>query len=702
MNAPVTTTLAFQNADLLAAIATGEAETAKGLAEAGNVHPNHLNRKIDLLSEEGFVAVPFSGPTHRVQLTEKGHQAVAELRRMTLQDSAATGAETLRHDQIIADPDNPRKLNLSDPADVAQLERLSESIAEKGLLNPIRVTPEPDGRFKLVAGERRWRAIGLLIEAGRLDGAHAIEVKISRDLSPLDRAIIALADNLQRADLHPLDKGHAFKAAMALGADKAAISSAVGVSVKHVEDMVNLVDKLPDDAKRRMRLPKDDPQYLGQKAAIGLIRVAKPKPALDLTPQQELILLEAWDACRGPAKRVHPLPAMATSGFIEIMGDAPTDLDIASSVRQLLEINRVDERHASLRIAPAFAVNPNVGKWLAELNYYTDPAGALAKVRAAVHGDLMVSDIAPGDYMTPWLRAPEPAGAEPTPAAETVSPDEPLSPAMLALAGVKSDKPVAETPREEESVKLTPSQRLALVELSHKLDNCPDLVTHGGEDLAPIGDWFISADAQALQQAYGLVAFMQLSDHGKLARLTWKAGEWFAANGFEPKPFGAGECLIDGDALFAERARANKPLAVSGGLYCTPWLNRAVARAKAPEPAKMPAPAPVPAVETTKPGTPAATPAAAETRPAISDGIEDVASANRLYAAVNQALRDSREEDDHWSTLASEDLAERAHQAVQDGDAMTAIVSLMGLIEREGHDDARNILVGRAEARAEP
>jgi ParB family chromosome partitioning protein len=88
--------------------------------------------------------------------------------------------------------------------DVDALQELAESIAEKGILQPLVVTPSdvPD-RYILIAGERRLRA-------SKLAGLTDVPV-IVRDVETQDRLELALIENIQRENLNPIDEGLAYQ-----------------------------------------------------------------------------------------------------------------------------------------------------------------------------------------------------------------------------------------------------------------------------------------------------------------------------------------------------------------------------------------------------------------------------------------------------------------------------------------------------------
>ncbi|MFY9551900.1 MAG: ParB/RepB/Spo0J family partition protein, partial [Thermoanaerobaculia bacterium] len=93
-------------------------------------------------------------------------------------------------DEIETNPDQPRR-------SVGDLEELRMSIESKGVLEPILVRPLPDGRFRIIAGERRFRAA---MEAG-LAEIPCIEL----DVPDNEVMEIALIENLHRRDLHPFE-----------------------------------------------------------------------------------------------------------------------------------------------------------------------------------------------------------------------------------------------------------------------------------------------------------------------------------------------------------------------------------------------------------------------------------------------------------------------------------------------------------------
>lgn len=95
-------------------------------------------------------------------------------------------------DKIVANPDQPRK-----SFDESALKELSNSIKQHGIIQPLVVSTHRDGLFRIVAGERRYRA-------SQLAGLKKLPV-IVRDHKELEEIEIALVENIQRVDLSPLE-----------------------------------------------------------------------------------------------------------------------------------------------------------------------------------------------------------------------------------------------------------------------------------------------------------------------------------------------------------------------------------------------------------------------------------------------------------------------------------------------------------------
>ena len=163
---------------------------------------------------------------------------------------------------IEPNPFQPRK-----SMDAAGLEELRDSILQHGVLQPVVVRRKNDGRYQLVAGERRWRA-------SRLAGLKRIPALVKDRVSDDDMLELALVENVQRRDLDPLERAHGYKAMMdQLALTQDAVSVKVGLKRSTVANHLRLLE-----------LP-----VKGQEAlAKGLISMGHARALLSLTDEVRL------------------------------------------------------------------------------------------------------------------------------------------------------------------------------------------------------------------------------------------------------------------------------------------------------------------------------------------------------------------------------------------------------------------------------
>jgi ParB/RepB/Spo0J family partition protein len=133
--------------------------------------------------------------------------------------------------------------NLDQPRqyfDEAKLQALAASVRERGILQPVLVRPLQDGKFQLVAGERRWRA-------ARIAGLRAIPALVSPydDLAALE---VGLIENMARQDLNPIEEARACATLVSeLGMTHQQIADRVGrghVTVWNLMHLLELSDEL--------------------------------------------------------------------------------------------------------------------------------------------------------------------------------------------------------------------------------------------------------------------------------------------------------------------------------------------------------------------------------------------------------------------------------------------------------------------------
>ncbi len=128
--------------------------------------------------------------------------------------------------------------------DEAQLRELADSIREHGMIQPLVVKRAGDSAYTLIAGERRWRA-ALLI------GLESVPVVV-KDVAPQQMLELALVENVQRADLNPLEEAQAYRQLIEeFGLTQEQVAQRVGKSRVAVANTLRLL-KLPESILKRL------------------------------------------------------------------------------------------------------------------------------------------------------------------------------------------------------------------------------------------------------------------------------------------------------------------------------------------------------------------------------------------------------------------------------------------------------------------
>ena len=163
-------------------------------------------------------------------------------------------------EQILPNPQQPRT-----KMDQEALQELAASIQEHGVIQPLIVSEDDDGQtYTLIAGERRWRA-------AKLAGLSMVPV-IERSVSERDQLEIALIENLQRADLSPLEMAEAYQhLAEEFSMTHDQIAQRVGKSRTSVTNTLRLLS-LPETVKQALA---DD--LITEGHARALLSLSKPQ-----------------------------------------------------------------------------------------------------------------------------------------------------------------------------------------------------------------------------------------------------------------------------------------------------------------------------------------------------------------------------------------------------------------------------------------
>lgn len=145
-------------------------------------------------------------------------------------------------ERLHPNPDQPRR---DFPREA--LEELAESIRAKGVIQPliVRESPTRSGGYEIVAGERRWRA-------AQLAQLHELPVLV-RELDDTEVLEVAIIENIQRADLNPVEEAMAYRQLMdRFGHTQEKLAEALGKSRSHIANQLRLLT-LPADVLGHLR-----------------------------------------------------------------------------------------------------------------------------------------------------------------------------------------------------------------------------------------------------------------------------------------------------------------------------------------------------------------------------------------------------------------------------------------------------------------
>jgi ParB family chromosome partitioning protein len=158
------------------------------------------------------------------------------------ESKSATGVLSLPIEKINANVNQPRQDFHDD-----DLAELAASITEKGIIQPIivRLDPNHDNNYQIVAGERRWRA-------AQLAQLHEVPV-IVREMDDIEMLEVAIIENVQRSDLNPVEEAVAFKQLMeSFHHTQEKLAKVLGKSRSHIANTLRLL-QLPEDVLGLLR-----------------------------------------------------------------------------------------------------------------------------------------------------------------------------------------------------------------------------------------------------------------------------------------------------------------------------------------------------------------------------------------------------------------------------------------------------------------
>ena len=190
-----------------------------------------------------------------------------------LEDKSESELKELKIEDVIRDEEQPRR-----EFNKEAIEALAASIKEHGVLQPIVVTKE-EGKYKIVAGERRWRA-------SKIAGLKKIPA-IVRSLDSQNRLELSIIENAQREDLNAIELATAYaKLKTQFNLSSEEIAAKVGKSEQTIQNTLRLLT-LPDDVKKTM---------VKEKLTEGVMRPLVSRDEETIKKVLPKIIEEGWTA----------------------------------------------------------------------------------------------------------------------------------------------------------------------------------------------------------------------------------------------------------------------------------------------------------------------------------------------------------------------------------------------------------------------
>lgn len=239
------------------------------------------------------------------------------------EESVVEDIKSMRHlpiELLRRNPDNPRK-TFGEP----ELQELSKSIKEKGLLQPIMVRPlkGESSSYEIVAGERRWRA-------AQKAGVHDVPVLI-RELSDSEALEFALIENVQRSDLNALEEALGYRQLMdQFSYTQEKMAESLGKSRSHIANTLRLL-KLPEGVQEHVRKGN-----LTAGHARALVAADDPETLAQRIIDFDLNVREAEKIARNEAPKSEPKP---TSSVPSAPAKSPNVIGLENDLQAILGLN---------------------------------------------------------------------------------------------------------------------------------------------------------------------------------------------------------------------------------------------------------------------------------------------------------------------------------------------------------------------------
>ncbi|MDR0965310.1 MAG: ParB/RepB/Spo0J family partition protein [Myxococcales bacterium] len=243
-------------------------------------------------------------------------------------------------EELVRDESQPRQ-----NFDTSKLEELAASIREQGIVQPILARREK-GTYKIIAGERRWRA-------AQLAGLKEVPVLI-RELSSQDAFVIALIENLQRTDLNPIEEAMGYRRLMEEhGLTQEAVAERVGKNRSSIANALRLLN-LPESVKAAL---------ISENLNMGHARALLGLADENEISQTALQVIQEHLSVRSTEQLVRKLKNKSQKAADKA---APTKKEDSPQIRSLTE-----ELQRALGTKVRIQEGPSTGQGLIEIQFFS-------------------------------------------------------------------------------------------------------------------------------------------------------------------------------------------------------------------------------------------------------------------------------------------------------------------------------------------
>lgn len=233
---------------------------------------------------------------------------VAPAPETTNSDTPRRPDRELPIESLRPNPDQPRRVFLPE-----HLDDLANSIRTKGVIQPLIVRPDPkaEGMYEIVAGERRWRA-------AQMAKLHQVPVLI-RDFNDTEVLEVAIIENIQRADLSPIEEAAGYRQLMfKFGHTQEKLAEALGKSRSHIANLMRLLN-LPDTVQEMVSEGK-----LSAGHARALITAPNPEELAKTVAEKGLSVRETEKLVKAGPEPTKPTHKPSVEGAFQMDKDADT------------------------------------------------------------------------------------------------------------------------------------------------------------------------------------------------------------------------------------------------------------------------------------------------------------------------------------------------------------------------------------------